>query len=314
MVRSYVMDENFINNLPFLVKQGKISAEEGRNILWTEIHKHPFFYGIGMLTEDQRSEFLIWMRNNLQALITKFREGPVSFRSFARVCVWRTVRVWLRREVKKNARNNCLPENLLAEFTYDADKSEDVTAKSIETARDRHSYTSPKIPEILSKKKKQILRNLVHIAACKACNEIDETMTARLAKFLEIPQKAFEEEIELLRKETVGKKDTRQKVIEKRNRAFFFHKKFEFELSRMDRSNISYETILKSYRKNTENWKTINEQLTHKYQAYPSLGQISRLTGINERRISFYLNHHAKRKDLISFISCPQEEDEDNRE
>lgn len=189
------MDENFINNLPFLVKQGKISAEEGRNILWTEIHKNPFFYGIGMLSEDQRSEFLIWMRNNLQALITKFREGAVPFKNFARICVWRTVRLWLRKEVKRNARNSCLSGNLLAEFTSDPDESEDTIAKSIEPAKDSRSYSSPEIPEVLSKKKKQILRNLIHIAACKACNEIDETMTARLAKFLEIPQKEFEKNL-----------------------------------------------------------------------------------------------------------------------
>lgn len=301
------MDENFINKLPALVRQGKITLDEGRNILWTDIHRHPFFYGIATLSEDQRSEFLIWMRNNMRTLIAKFRDGPVPFRNFARICVWRSLKGWFRKEAKSNARNSCLPDNFLAGFAPDIEEPGDEIISAIE------KYSADNTPEIsrkLSEKQKQNIRNLIHIFACKACNELDEQMTAKLAKFLGIPEKDFEEELDLLRKATSRKKDSRQKIIERRNKAFFFHKKFEFELSKLDCEYASYEDVLKRYRKNTENWKVINEQLTHKHQAAPSLAQISRSTGIKERRVSFYLAHLKKRKDIMSFIRFPQEEDE----
>lgn len=300
------MDENFINKLPALVRQGKITLDEGRNILWTDIHRHPFFYGIATLSEDQRSEFLIWMRNNMRTLIAKFRDGPVPFRNFARICVWRSLKGWFRKEAKKNARDSCLPDSFLAGFAPDIEESGDEIISAIER---NSGDNTPEISRKLSEKQKRNIRNLIHIFACKSCNELDEQMTAKLAKFLEIPEKDFEEEIELLKKATSKKKDSRRKIIERRNKAFFFHKKFEFELSKLDSEYASYGDVLKRYRKNTENWKVINEQLTHKYQAAPSLAQISRSTGIKERRVSFYLTHLKKRKDIMSFIRFPQEED-----
>ncbi|MGI5057681.1 hypothetical protein [Treponema pectinovorum] len=286
-----------VKDLPKLVNEGKISILEAKDFLWCELYKNPENYCLSSLDEDQKSEFLISISSKFSIFIEKYKEGSVPFDFFLRACIKRAFASWIRKELKKIAGENCLNENNILD--YEQRLSEQV----IEPVEDEKKICGEKIK--LSPKKKQILKDLIHICACKACNEIDDEIISKVANFLEIEVSDFKSEINQLRAKTEGKLERRKTMIQRRNQAFFFRKKFLYQLNRLEKNTASYSLLLKKYKAQTQSWEKINEELEHRFFSCPTTKEISFTSGIKFRQVSYYLNHQKKRKDIFSFIECP---------
>lgn len=286
-----------VNSLPELVKDGKISILEAKDFLWCELYKNPATYCLATLDEDQKSEFLISISQKLSDFIQRYKKGPVPFDCFLKACIKRAFASWIRKELKKIAGENCLNENHILDY------EQLVFEQSPQHIDEDKTYQKEKAK--LSEKRKKILKDLIHICACKACNEIDDEMIARIADFLEIEVSDFKDEIKELRQKTQDKVKRRQIMIQRRNQAFFFRKKFLYQLRRLEKDTASYSVLLEKYKAQTQSWKKINEQLEHRFYPCPTTKDISSSCGIKQRQVSYYLNHQKKRRDILSFIECP---------
>jgi len=289
-----------INELPELFKNKKISLNQARDILWTTIYLKPYEYGLQTLTEDQRSDYLIWLSQRFIQLLNNYKHGTVCFSFFLKACIKKSLNGWIKRQLKKYAGENCLEQHLLLE-NEEKESPVDFMAQT-------EKINVEMLNKILNKysdKQQKIVKDFIHICACKACHELDLDIIKAISDFLGINFTSFLKEINELKTITSKKNQKRQQIIERRNRAFYFHKKFLFELSRLDPSSISYNLILEKYKNQTENWKKINEELKHKFSSSPTSTQIALSTGIKPRQVSFYLNHKKKRSDLLPFINYP---------
>lgn len=288
-----------ISELPLLVKEGKIDLADAKNELWSDIYQRPVLYGLKGLTEDQKSDFLMWMSSSFEGLIKNFRQGEIDFFFYVRTCIKRNLNSWIPRILNRAAGDNCICDQIATEYDSISDTFIPVTKKEkIELLKETLST--------FTKKQQEIIKTFVHICACRAVNELEEDTMNNICDFLGIDRNLFKTQIEKLKKLTGKKSLNRKKIIEKRNKAFFYHKKFLYELSRLENSSVSYDFIFEKFMSHTANWKKINEELLHRHSASPTTIEISKVTGIKHRQVSFYLNHKKKRKTLYPFIDFPE--------
>ena len=85
-------------------------------------------------------------------------------------------------------------------------------------------------------------------------------------------------------------------------RVYFFHKKYLYELMRVDPESPSYEDLIKRYKMHTNTWKKHNLLLSNRFSLSPSAKEIAENVGMKPRTVWFYLNHAKKRKDLFPFL------------
>ena len=299
------MDLQELNELPVKVKRGELTAQEASDKLWIFIYQNPHYFGLQSLDEDQRSDFLIAFSPYFKNLILKYDRNTVSFYSFLRSSLKLSETSWLKRHLKKYASYQTVSdiyqqdeetvENSFEEKTIDRSFKKSLEENILEDI----DYLNM---NNLSKKKQEVIRNFIHIMACKACNELTDEHISRIASFLNLDEEVFFNEIKNLKKISGCRLATRKKIIERRNQAYFFHKKYLYELMRIDPESPSYEDLIKRYKMHTNTWKKHNLLLSNRFSLSPSAKEIAENVGMKPRTVWFYLNHAKKRKDLFPFL------------
>ena len=97
-------------------------------------------------------------------------------------------------------------------------------------------------------------------------------------------------------KNEITKKDSRKNLIdERRNAAYFHHKKYTKQINKLESSskiNASYNKVAlaQKYAKKTDSWINLTKKLQNgKINLRPTNKSIAKLLGLCERQISHYL-------------------------
>lgn len=304
------MQQIQITQIPQLLKTKKITEQTARNFIWEEIFNNPRKYGLCTLTEDQLSEFLLFGSSVFIQYVKNYTNSSIDFTIFLRACIKHTYKNWLKRQIKAKAGEQCLQDQSIFDFEYRQEKMNEDYIEKNHSFQTKQNFS--KTLDNMSKKKQEILKEFIHICACKACNEIDPAMLKNISEFLKMNHEHFCREIEELKLRTACKRAKRNFMLERRNRAFFFHKRSLFELSKIDPSSSCYNTVSEKYENQTNSWKNINSLLKHRFVVSPTVAEISKVTGIKERRVSFFLTHRQKTLNFMPFIENAQNYKEQN--
>ncbi len=296
------MNLNELNELPTKLKNGEISKEQLSAAVWSYIYKFPHYFELGNFDEDSRSEFLITFQNKIPDIVEKFNPETAEFYTFLRSWIRVDKGSWIQKEFRKESEYYCITQiddiNKIheTEEPYEIIEEPDI------------SFLKEKISR-LSSKKREIIKNFIHILACRACNDLTDDHITKIADFLGIRKDDFAIEISNLKNITSSKLSTRQNIIHRRNQAYFYKKRLFYQLSRLNPESINYEKLLGKLNFHTDKWNKRNRLLTTRYSVSPSARTISESTGIKKRKVWYYIHHAKKTREIIPFINQPVEEE-----
>lgn len=294
------MQKTNVNLVPGLLKTGNISQQQARNLIWEELFNFPFKYGMGSLTSDQKSEFLLWLSERFTAFIKNYQENTIPFEYFLNICVQKYQKNWLKKQSHYYSGENCFTDQFCMEYEQ-KEQDNQCEIGHLLNDNEKRSVLKQKINTAKNKQKK-IIQDYIHIYACKACNELDVQTIDNISEVLEMDFEKFKKQIEDLKLATRQKVIRRKEMISRRDRAFFFHKRALYELGKFENGSGIYKKTLDKYNFQTKNWQNLNEQLRKRFKMSPTSLDIALNTGINARKISFYLCHKKKKKALQDFL------------
>lgn len=107
-------------------EKGEITKERAASMLIGEIFASPRYYGLQNFSEDQRSDFLIWMHKNITGILGGYRKSKSSFLTYFTIVTRFQTKSWKRMHAKRQAMETTVDEYLQeahaeTEWTYAAE-------------------------------------------------------------------------------------------------------------------------------------------------------------------------------------------------
>lgn len=302
LYRRIFMNKEELENLPTLVKKNLIKKEDAINKLWEEIYIHPKKYCTYFLTEDQKSDFLLYAKDKFEKIIDTFESKSSNFYTYLNSCLKNTFTSWYRKSIKRKLEEECVNEISITNYDIENDKYNSEIQK-IDSEKNEPSFHL--IKRHYTNKKIDILKKEIHILALKACQEIDDDIILRISDFIEMPKEVLLNQINNLRIKSNEKLIKHNNLIYRRNRAYFYKRRYNLELSKLLPESALYESIKNKQTLQTESWKKQNTLLTHKFLHKPTNNLIAKELGLTHRQVSFY---YSRLRDNKSFIQKVLEE------
>ena len=303
-----------IEFLPKAVKEKIISKQEAAKIIWEEIYTNPQRYGLMFFSEDQKSDLLLQIHKQFEVFFDKFIPGHISFKSFITSCLAKYKNRFLKHQLSNEIELKSLSSFFQSKIEEDSQKYMIDIAENdqITKTQCKKTFNDIIMQEIDNHKKreKRIAELTAIILLMKACKDIDDKTINLVSKFTGINKTLLYDTIEELKESMSRKEKNNQKLVCRRNNAFFFHRKYMQEMLLPSTSAQKLQDIQKKYEKQTNKWKVHNQELAIRSQS-PSNEEIARIIGIKPRTVSFYINH-ARNNDNLKKIKNLYKTDEKN--
>ncbi|MBR4373361.1 MAG: hypothetical protein IKP49_03245 [Treponema sp.] len=280
-----------MNEIPQLLESEKITKEEAAKWIWTNVYFSPEKYNLKELDEDSLSDFLLQYRHRFAHLIEMYDKNRADFTTFIRSCMMQFKNTWKRKSAKSWAEAKSLEQMLENTALSIADYESD-PALILEEDEE----------EMLNvKKDAKEVRETALILALKACNDIDDDSIKKLSKFIRKSEVEIHELISKLRGTMQKKEQIQNLMIRRRDKSFFKKRKFDIELSQLEKGCGEYTKVKKLYESQLKNWKKSNETLTHRYVMSPQNQEIAKIMGISVRKV-YYCISHAKDEEKMKIF------------
>lgn len=283
--------KNYIDELPEKIRNGSLTEQQAVNATAVWIHKNPGLYGLSRFDEDFRSDVIT------SFLIT----GYIAFRKYRAECG--TFSGYLFSFVtgiiltsKRNRLNSYFSETSF----YQLEKN------TYEDTQDMYAVFEPSVPyTVFRRTGKRIFtitdfcRNrstsqkakIALVLALKASYFISDEHIKRLCDMCRLDKERILSTVEKLKFTLIPRVEVHTKLIQSRDNAFFFHRKYYLQLRFCDRNKIDYKKLYRKYQKHTAAWKIKNSILQNSgYHICPTNSTIAHLLGISERQISYYIS------------------------
>ncbi|MDE7227151.1 MAG: hypothetical protein K2N31_02375 [Treponemataceae bacterium] len=272
-----------IERIPALVAEGKMSKKEGAYRIWEDIYCNPHKYGLALLDEDEKSDFLLSLLEKFEHAISDFVPQKAKFSTYLHGRLKIAYIGWHRKRLTDAVGETITRTALKAQYDEEVHK--------YETADNAAAGEKPAILTRASMTPKQ--RSLAKITALiltlKHCHDVDGTIIKNVSRFVDTDVAALESLVRSLRKQSDHKVALRARVIRRRDNAFYYHRKYLNELSQLQKGTARFEKVQQKYQKQTENWIRQNKLLAHRFVLSPTNESIAKEIGIKPRRVSFYI-------------------------
>lgn len=271
-----------INDLPNLFRENKITKQEIINILWAEIYTKPNFYGLQDFDEDEKSDFLIDFREKIILILKNYDEKQGCLQSFLRGCIKFRKISW-----EKKRRQEEISSQTAGIFL--AGKSKDEYSSKFEDNLSESEKGNHKILKNGSKCKMKIKALTMLILTLKACREIDDNLISKISDFTGLTEDVLQKLVQEMKNVAFKKEEKREKLIAKRNNAFYFRRKYGLEMQNLGNDALSYSNLKERYENQSKNWIKNNALLTRSSVTSPSNNEIAKKLGLKPRTVGFYL-------------------------
>lgn len=316
-----------IEDVPEAVKSKKITMKEAVDFIWADAYTNPGKYGMYYLSEDSKSDLLLEMYGQFDKILERFNPRASSFRTYITSCIILQKRNHLRRqEAGRNARD-CLSSYLTRFFENSYSTSEEDSREKAESKSESQSFPFRTFSDIReggkgsNKKRSQKIAELtLLILLMKACRDADDQLIETVCDFTGISKALIYEKLQELKESYDKKRDSSyQMLLEKRNNAFYFHRKYMYEMINGIASKQKFLKLQKRYQAHTRQWKINNQKLAVRSTS-PSNEEIAKILGLKPRTVSYYISHIQedsnidRLKDMIDGKNEAESEESENEE
>lgn len=300
--------KNKINLIPHLISEKKLTEKKAIDFMVTEFFKNPESFIGKKLKEENLSDLVESILADHSMLFKNFKSSKIQFYDFFKSFLYYKIL-----SLKKNNAQSRISEatcELEQDISYENQNEkyfQDEYSYKIAvyepytlTVEERAPYTRTgqfnfanlekfnpqECVKAMSAREKTTL-----FCALKCCYYLNTDNLRETSKICRLPE-TFLINIKENLSETFEKKEKRLKnLIEKRDKAYYLHKKYSLELNSTEENTLEHALKLKTYRNQTASWLSKIEEIKRKSNLItPTNRQIAEQLGVKERLISFYIS------------------------
>ena len=292
-----------LNFLPGKIKSREITKKQAVNIICTFIINNYPIFGLHKYDEDFREDIFVYFLEHGEHLLDTYSEDTADFFTF----LYSNIISYINTRRRSLARSYVKERLTVAEsmnLLEDTNQSyESINYKSFELAQTPYSYkpiSVESLKQIFEPLSKDSSDKKLLVLAMKSSFYISHEQIKKICSIYKIKIDDMYKTIEYC-KRSIDKRSTKHSlVIERRNSAYFQHKKCEYELLLMRENDTPQELqddLVRKNRKHKKNMNIINSKFEHGYlHLRPTNRTIAEILGICERQVTYYIN--CAKKDL----------------
>lgn len=301
-----------VEEIAVKVREGKMTAQEGGRALMASVFLNKGFFGLSALGEDELMDFLEFELKSFERIFSIYDPTKASFTSFLYGNITRNLSNWRRKKYIHKFVDQTLVLSEISSYPEKENQFENDEAKE-RLEEESESNTQYKIyrqiqgnlqskkysdMEVtnhhrkLSKEAKfyDLRRKAILILAVKSCCDMNESAIKKASILTSIPEETLKDYCSQAKKSLGKKIKRRQNEIELRDKAYFYHKRYQLELENAQNDSHWYDSIAGKYDRKTMQWQAKNNLLKKKeYTLSPTNRSVSKIIGMNERQVSYIL-------------------------
>lgn len=281
-----------IEQLPEFVASGKITKAEALNLIAEEIYRTPFRFGLAGYDEDFRSDVILSFLQKGMSVLERYIPERSSFRSYLFAFIQGLVLTQKRNQIRKMVADNSIRNYISREEAY----TEQPPAEQLSVSCTPVKYKAVENGDIwrtLSNRCRAVGTSNAKTAlilALKSSYYIPADCVDEISSYCSIESAELHRLISELNSLLYRKIDRRNLIINRRNNAYYFHRKYFMQLKYCNREKTNMADLSGRYTRQTENWKNKNKLLQKsRYRVCPTNKMIAKLLGICERQVSYYI-------------------------
>lgn len=292
------MEIKNVNILPELLASGEITIDEGIKLLASFVCNNYPIYGLHKYDEDFRSEIFLRILEKGSRLFETFNPEAGEFFTFTFCFIKSLIQETTKKQAKKIIKEKVSFEQSIETYvTEDYILSE---SNSYLVTSSRLPYACKKITledlqEGIKANKLEKYDRSILVLALKASFYLNDTQIQKISRLYEIDINFLYDLIQYFRDEIYPKYYHKQKLLERRNAAYFLHRKYVTQLSILDSKdavthNFEREDIEKRNAYQIHNLNALNKKFDEGYlYLRPQTKMVAQVLGICERQVNYYL-------------------------
>lgn len=288
-----------IKILPDLIAKGKISSKKALDEIGGFIAQNYPVFGLNRYDEDFRSDIILMFLERGNRILETYNDKTSDFFTY----LYSTISSLINTRRKKLAIQS-LQEKIDYHEGINLNNEKILFYKDIspcaQDLKDVPYAYKPRNIEAL----KEMFRNLakdncdkkILVLAIKASFYITDEQVKKVCKIYNLKEKDLYDAIQYCKETLDEKSQKRIKFQERRNYAYYHHKKYDSQLESLKNSerqndSVRKNNILEKQKKHYKNWTRLNKKFSDGFLFLrPTNKTVADLLGLCERQISYYIN------------------------
>lgn len=307
-----------LNEIPNLLKEKKMSQEEGIIFLTNFISENYLIFGNRLRDEDFRSEVILSFLERSDSLFNNYNENRGTFFSYFYSFIQNSALYLIKVKHKESILKKISRTEIEQNYSNKMEKEETLKVEENKLLYHSRKISKENIKKALIEitKKKTKYEKIILTLALKNSFYLTDNLIRKVSNFLKIDDSLLSEIVMNYKNEMENKILRRNEVFSKRDKSYFLHKKCEKEINDLKtKQNLDFDTDMQysanrkleklyyANKKHITRWNAINKEILEgKINIKPSNHSIANMMGICERQVSYYLFCAKKGKTIFSEI------------
>lgn len=294
------MDLSRLNQIPKLVVSGKMSKEEGVQYLASFVTKNYKIFGLHKYDEDFRSDIVLFILEKGERIIDIYDSDSGDFFTFFYCFIKSQIKSSVKKMSRQIIHDKFSYEESVENYENNAFNYQKVNFPDLSINQTQVPYIHKKVT--LSDLKKGIEENKLErydrsllILALKSAFYLTDSQILKICKIYDMDPDFFYNLIQFLRDGILSKKDRQDIFIQRRNSAYFHHKKYQEQIHYLEEkdspnSDLERESLAKRNELQMHNLDMLNQKFENGFiYLRPSTKILANVLGICERQVNYYL-------------------------
>jgi len=305
------MESYDLNSFPEKIRTGVLSQKDAINNICSFISKNYRVFNLQKYDEDFRSELIVSFLENGVKFLNSYNPEIGDFFTFLYCYINSMVSTRIRALSLKTLKETVTLSEGITSLQEKEYKYSRITHHISEIPKAPYAYKPTNIEEL-----KKVFANIssdktdkkLLVLAMKASFYISDSQIKKICEIYDLAIDDFYRVIQYLKNSLMDKNDKRVKAEQRRNFAYYHHKRYNLQLEKMAESenklqNLISDSLKTKQDKHERNWQKMNKKLEEGYlYLRPTTKSIADLLGICERQVTYYIN--CARKELESKNGC----------
>lgn len=289
-----------LNSYPEMIRKGMITTKEAVDNICSFIINNYKVFNLQRYDEDFRSELVISFLENGIKFMNSYDPEIGDFFTFLYCYINSMVSTKLRALSQKSLKETVTMTesiNTLYEKEYNYSRFSYHIGETPQIPFSNKKVEPDELKKIFAKTTTESVDKKILVLALKSAFYLTDDQIQKVCEIYNIAIDDFYLTIQYLKETIVSKSDKRSKAEERRNFAYYHHKKYNLQLEKiLDSDEDSYYSTLSTnlttkMNKHKNNWNKMNSRLEEGFlYLRPTTKSIAYILGICERQVTYYIN------------------------
>ncbi|MCR4940303.1 MAG: hypothetical protein K5930_09400 [Treponemataceae bacterium] len=272
--------------------EAHITLKETADKTIEAVFLNPSYFRIDKMTEDDRSDFIIYIYPKIQGIIKTYNPKISSFGTYLTSFVSSMLRSWLKMNYKKQAQVKAIEDYAFSEFAINVADSE----PEYEVEKSRSLKLDSEIPATLKRYLRSGLKRIpdstkIMLLALKSEYFLNSSHIEKLQRMTGIPEEKILDMFLLLQVHLYKKKRTYDHHKELQNKSYIMKKRSNLLLDSAEENSCFFEQLKKTKEYHDSLWKKHTESLKKLKICIPSNTEITKILDITTDQIRRLQKH-----------------------